>query len=325
MDGQDAMAGALNGEKPDMDLFRRGMARWVADDGLEAIQKTRNLAGFKDYKHYGGHGRDDGQTYYLDLEGDPWWTGFTGWKLGEKQAADLEQRARDNDSDKQVVLTEVATLSQYYKEKMNAVAVYTEVPIHLIRQEQKRCRDLQDRLEKVSAVARVTPTTVEDEQAQQSVIVPAITQGDPRADRIQQLQTQLAEARGVARRAYHEANHWHGIHHNCHMPYGGGTPRKRLNNEEDAYQETDAEFEKGKAQMLSAKVCEELFQSAAQNTDASGAAVQYIARAKSLYQRATPALDAARSSYRTIGYRNAGDIAVWWDDMERHYDAPLDY
>ncbi|MDP2310439.1 MAG: hypothetical protein Q8P18_30760 [Pseudomonadota bacterium] len=326
LDGQDAMAAAMNGAEPDMDLFRRGMARWVADDGLEAITKTRNLAGFKDYKSTGGHGRDDGQTYYLDLEGDAWWTGFTGWKLGEKQAADLEQRAGDSSSDKQTVLTEVGTLSQYYKEKMAAVAAYDEVPIHLIRQEQKRCRELRDRLEKIAATARATSVAVEDEEAQQSVLMPAITQGDARFDRIQKLQAQLAAARNVARGAYHEANHWHGIHHLASWP-GGGTPRKSkgMKHEAKAYEETDSEFAKGKTLMMSAKVCEELFEGAAQNSDATGAALQYIARAKSLYQRATPILQGAYSSYRSIGYRNTGDIALWWDDMEKHYDAPLDY
>ena len=324
--GQDAMADALNGGEPDMDLFRRGMARWVADDGLEAIQKTRSLAGFKDYKQNGGHGRDEGQTYYLDLEGDPWWTGFTGWKLGEKQAADLEQRAGDSTSDKHAVLTEISTLSQYYKDKMAAVAGYEEMPIHLTRQEQTRCRELLDRLEKVAATARATPTAVEDDEAQRSVLVPAITQADARFARIEGLQKQLADARRIARSTYHEANHWHGIHHTAHMPYGGGTPRKRLKNEQEAFSETDREFEKGKALMLSAKVCEELFQGATQNANATGAAVQYIARAKSLYQRATPILEGARSTYRTIGWRNAGGgIAPWWDDMEKHFDAPLDF
>ncbi len=324
--GLDTMADAMNGAEPDMDLFRRGMARWVADDGLEAIQKTRNLAGFKDYRSTGGHGRDDGQTYYLDLAGDPWWTGFTGWKLGEKQAADLEKRAGDSSADKHAVLTEVATLSQYYKDKMVAVAGYTEVPIHLIRQEQKRCRDLVDSLEKVAATARSTSTAVEDEEMQRSVLVPAMTQQDPRFDRIQKLQAQLGEARRVARGAYHEANHWHSIHH--HGKWDGGvTPRKSkgMKHEEGAYRDTDKEFEQGKGLMQSAKICEELFQGATQGADATGTALSYIARAKNLYQRATPLLESARASYRSIGWRNAGDMAGWWDNMEKHHDAPLDF
>lgn len=264
---------------PDDDARRRLLAKWVADNGSDALQLMF------DYTR-----GDKNANFYVEIEGDPYLKGMAGHLEQENRISKWQGRI-DQGEGGFGIANEVAADIAYQRKRRDALRKYGELPQSLLEREYERTDQhlvnlqlLQDRA--LATVQEMAPDTDV-----------GITTGQ-----YQRAQHVLRRSRAQYAEAHRRVQQSRRIHHDG---FGRGlglddSAREEWTSERGRYTQADKLYKEGQARELSAQNWESMLAMMELGPESAGPMATHTARAAFEFQAAARAFDKANAVYHEI-------------------------
>lgn len=285
--GFDDLQSGLRAAGNDKDAQRRVMARWVADEGYEALTTLHAMTGGRIDGAYGG-----GSQLYVAIDGDPYMDGLKGQLDQEIRIKRWNDRLADGERGA-AMATEIRRDLVFQREKSRHLETCGELPYRVYHQEYDRVRQnivLLDQLLQRSLTADGAPDS-------------GTELDDTRFLAFQRASATLSGARAACDKAYEWVYIKHEIDHRGAFVWAGKQAAKELTDERLAYDEAQGLYRDGLRARELAMVSESL-SNRKLTPDTVTAATAMVIKARSEYLRSERFFREADEAYHQIHLRN---------------------